>query len=356
MALLTESYGCLFIALFFSFIIFGFVLLWIFQYFARFPKDSLFIKTMVLTLGVFGSIHISTSFAWIYDKLINKYPIIFELDPIPATALVQLACIFVIAFLSQSYFVTRIWIRKYNFAHALSSGLRLTEDSVERETVDDSTNFRIGDPPTRSRIFIGKGSRGGSEGEGDTVNNGEDRVSNPVPVPVEVVHVPVHMKGTSTHDSGGSNEDEITSVVHAKSSFIYLQLWALGRAASPGVLRAENPPYDLVSASDIPISDHPKDDPRLRPLTIPEIKEYIELYAKAASNAVQKAGFDGVEIHNAIGYLLDQFTQDVSNHRTDEYGGSVENRARFTLEVVDAVVKAVGQQKTRIRFSPWNPF
>ncbi|KAF5360282.1 hypothetical protein D9758_009149 [Tetrapyrgos nigripes] len=149
---------------------------------------------------------------------------------------------------------------------------------------------------------------------------------------------------------------EITSAVHAKGSFIYLQLWALGRAAYPAVLKAEDPSYDLVSASDIPISEHPKDDPRPRPLTVPEIKEYVELYAKAASNAVHKAGFDGVEIHNANGYLLDQFLQDVSNHRTDEYGGSVENRARFTLEVVDAVVKAVGPRKTGIRFSPWGSF
>ncbi|KAF5353714.1 hypothetical protein D9758_008657 [Tetrapyrgos nigripes] len=147
---------------------------------------------------------------------------------------------------------------------------------------------------------------------------------------------------------------EVTSAVHAKGSFIYLQLWALGRSANSVVLKAENPSYDVVSASDIPLSDHAKDEPRPRPLTVPEIKEYVELYAKAASNAVHKAGFDGVEIHNANGFLLDQFTQDVTNHRTDEYGGSVENRARFTLEVVDAVVKAVGPRKTGIRFSPWN--
>ncbi|KAK7451304.1 hypothetical protein VKT23_012646 [Stygiomarasmius scandens] len=149
---------------------------------------------------------------------------------------------------------------------------------------------------------------------------------------------------------------EVTEAVHAKGSFIYLQLWALGRAAYAAVLANEDPSYDLVSASDIPLSDRPKEDPRPRPLTIPEIKEYVSLYATAASNAVHKAGFDGVEIHGANGYLLDQFMQDVSNHRTDEYGGSVENRARFTLEVVDAVVKAVGPRKTGIRLSPWNTF
>jgi NADPH2 dehydrogenase len=91
-------------------------------------------------------------------------------------------------------------------------------------------------------------------------------------------------------------------------------------------------------------------------MTPVEIKEFVQLHATAASNAVFKAGFDGVEIHGANGYLIDQFLQDVSNSRTDEYGGSVENRSRFALEIVDAVVKAVGQKKTAIRFSPWGKF
>ena len=76
------------------------------------------------------------------------------------------------------------------------------------------------------------------------------------------------------------------------------------------------------------------------------------MYVKAAQNAI-RAGFDAVEIHNANGYLLDQFIQDVSNKRTDEYGGSIEDRARFSLEVVDAVSNAIGASKTGIRFSPW---
>lgn len=71
---------------------------------------------------------------------------------------------------------------------------------------------------------------------------------------------------------------------------------------------------------------------------------------------MHKAGFDGVEIHGANGYLLDQFTQDVSNHRTDEYGGSIENRCRFPLEVAEAVVKAIGASKTGYRISPWGIF
>lgn len=80
------------------------------------------------------------------------------------------------------------------------------------------------------------------------------------------------------------------------------------------------------------------------------------MYATAAANAVNRAGFDGVEIHGANGYLIDQFTQDVSNNRTDEYGGSVENRSRFALEIVDAVTKAVGADRTGIRLSPWSSY
>lgn len=81
------------------------------------------------------------------------------------------------------------------------------------------------------------------------------------------------------------------------------------------------------------------------------------MYAQAAANAVHKAGFDGIEVHGANGYLVDQFLQDVSNNRADEYGGSIENRARFALEVLDAIVKAVGtEKKVGIRLSPWETF
>ena len=91
----------------------------------------------------------------------------------------------------------------------------------------------------------------------------------------------------------------------------------------------------------------------LTSLAFTEIKEYVGWYASAARNAVE-AGFDGVEVHGASGYLVDQFIQDVSNKRTDEYGGSIENRARFALEVMDAIVAAVGPKKASIRFSPWS--
>lgn len=88
----------------------------------------------------------------------------------------------------------------------------------------------------------------------------------------------------------------------------------------------------------------------------PEIKDTVQMFAKAAYNSVHKAGFDGVEIHMGNGYLLDQFLQDVSNHRTDEYGGSVENRSRFPLEVVDACVAAIGPQRVAVRVTPWSRY
>ena len=87
-----------------------------------------------------------------------------------------------------------------------------------------------------------------------------------------------------------------------------------------------------------------------------EIKQFVQWFGRAAANAVHGAGFDGVEIHGANGYLIDEFIQDVSNRRTDEYGGSIENRARFALEVLDAVVAAVGQSRSAIRLSPWSVY
>ncbi|KAG6828462.1 hypothetical protein H0H92_007871 [Tricholoma furcatifolium] len=149
---------------------------------------------------------------------------------------------------------------------------------------------------------------------------------------------------------------EITDAVHANGSFIFVQLWALGRAAEPAVLASYDPsaPYPFVGASDKPLSSNPAISPR--GLTVDEIQEYVSWYARAAHNAVHRAGFDGVEVHGANGYLIDQFLQDTSNTRTDDYGGSVEKRSQFALEVVDAVVKAVGPERTGIRLSPWSLF
>ncbi|CDO73612.1 hypothetical protein BN946_scf185014.g82 [Trametes cinnabarina] len=146
---------------------------------------------------------------------------------------------------------------------------------------------------------------------------------------------------------------KVVDVVHAKGSFIYLQIWALGRGAKLEELKKEDPHFPYVAPSPIPLTDR-KEVPRA--LTIPEIKEYVQLFAKAASNAVQRAGFDGVEIHGANGFLVDEFIQDVTNQRTDEYGGPIENRCRFALEVVESVSEVIGANKTALRLSPWSTY
>ncbi|KAI8888868.1 FMN-linked oxidoreductase [Backusella circina FSU 941] len=147
---------------------------------------------------------------------------------------------------------------------------------------------------------------------------------------------------------------KITDEVHSKGGIIYLQLWHIGRAA----LAANNLGQQCVSSSDIPIQGcnlmgQPLEKPHA--LTIPEIKDVIQDYRQAALNAVE-AGFDGVEIHSANGYLPDQFLNSSCNNRTDIYGGSAENRCRFSLEIVDAVADAIGAERTAIRLSPWSEF
>lgn len=146
---------------------------------------------------------------------------------------------------------------------------------------------------------------------------------------------------------------QIVDAVHAIGSFIFAQLAALGRASTPEGLAASDPSFPYIGAGDIPLEGRSEAP---RPLTTEEIKEYVELYVTAAKNAVEKAGFDGVEIHGANGCLVDQFLQTNANNRTDQYGGSIENRLRFPLEVIEAVVKAVGVKKVGFRISPWSQF
>lgn len=143
-----------------------------------------------------------------------------------------------------------------------------------------------------------------------------------------------------------------TDAVHKNKGTIYLQLWALGRAAKPDVLAKEvSPDTKVVGPSNIPFEGGATPTP----LTEEEIWEYVGYYAQAAKNAIA-AGFDGVEIHAANGYLIDEFIQDTANNRTDKWGGSIENRARFALEITKAVVDAVGADRTGIRLSPFSPF
>lgn len=147
---------------------------------------------------------------------------------------------------------------------------------------------------------------------------------------------------------------EVTDAVHAKECFIYLQLWALGNRADPEVLaRAEGGPYRVVGASSVPVKPVEEGGHITFELSKEDINLFVKDFAAAAKNAMS-AGFDGVEIHGANGYLFDQFWHDVCNKRLDEYGGSIENRARFGVEVTKAVIEAVGDsKKVGMRLSPW---
>jgi len=144
--------------------------------------------------------------------------------------------------------------------------------------------------------------------------------------------------------------EKVTDAVHTKGSFIFLQLWALGRTAHAGFLNTESGTI-VKSPSDVPM----KDAAVPVPLTEEEIWEYVGYYKQAAKNAIS-AGFDGVELHGANGYLIDQFIQAVTNMRTDSWGGSVERRGRFGIEVAKAVVNAVDAERRAIRLSPYSEF
>ncbi|KAK0205882.1 hypothetical protein DFS33DRAFT_1272472 [Desarmillaria ectypa] len=144
---------------------------------------------------------------------------------------------------------------------------------------------------------------------------------------------------------------KVVDGVHAQGSYIYLQIAAMGRQASPDFLKSRDPTFPHVGASALPSAPGV---PIPREITKEEIDEHIEFFGIAAANAVHKAGFDGVEVHGANGFLVDQFLQSVSNVRNDEYGGSVEKRVRFPLEVIERVVKKVGADRVGLRLSPWN--
>ena len=150
---------------------------------------------------------------------------------------------------------------------------------------------------------------------------------------------------------------KVTDRVHQRQGRIYIQLWHVGRVShtslqqdngapvAPSAIRAKGKTFVSGTFTDI-------SEPRA--LKLEEIPGIIEDFRRGAANALE-AGFDGVEIHGANGYLLDQFAKDGANKRTDAYGGSIENRARLMLEVAKAVTAEAGPERTGIRISPVTP-
>lgn len=145
----------------------------------------------------------------------------------------------------------------------------------------------------------------------------------------------------------------ITQSVHEAGGRIFLQLWHVGRMSDPMFLEGALPvaPSAITPAGHVSLVRPEKPFVTPRALELAELPGVVEAYRKGAENA-QVAGFDGVEIHGANGYLLDQFLQTKTNHRTDDYGGSVENRARLMLEVTDAVISVWGADRVGMHLAP----
>ncbi|TCS73799.1 N-ethylmaleimide reductase [Sulfuritortus calidifontis] len=150
----------------------------------------------------------------------------------------------------------------------------------------------------------------------------------------------------------------ITEAVHQKGGRIFLQLWHVGRISHPSLLPAGATPVApsaIAPAGEVYTYDGPHPYVTPRALEIDELPGIVEEYRQAARNALA-AGFDGVEVHGANGYLLDQFLRDGSNRRTDAYGGSIDNRARLLMEVLEAVCAVWGSDRVGVRLSPIQPF
>jgi 2,4-dienoyl-CoA reductase-like NADH-dependent reductase (Old Yellow Enzyme family) len=167
-------------------------------------------------------------------------------------------------------------------------------------------------------------------------------------------------QGVGYADTPGIWSDEqvegwklVTDAVHKAGGRIFLQLWHVGRISDPIFLDGQAPvaPSALAAKGHVSIVRPLRDYPVPRALTFEEIPGVVAAYRKGAENA-KLAGFDGVEIHGANGYLLDQFLQDGTNQRTDIYGGSIENRARLMLEVTDACIGVWGAGRVGMHLAP----
>jgi N-ethylmaleimide reductase len=170
----------------------------------------------------------------------------------------------------------------------------------------------------------------------------------------------VSPQGVGYPDTPGIWSDEqvegwanVTQAVHVAGGRIFLQLWHVGRVSHPDYLDGKLPvaPSAIAPLGHVSLLRPMREYVTPRALEIVEIPGIVETYRKGAENA-KKAGFDGVEIHGANGYLLDQFLQDGTNKRNDAYGGSVENRARLLLEVTDAAISVWGSGRVGVHLAP----
>jgi NADPH2 dehydrogenase len=173
-------------------------------------------------------------------------------------------------------------------------------------------------------------------------------------------NIPAPWLGGIAHLPGLWNKDqvrawkEITDEVHGKGCFMFAQLMAMGRGVEPDTVKRE----EIIVKGPSPIGlsqEFMPGAPVPEEMTIEEIQRAIKDYVDAAKNAIE-AGFDGVEIAADNGFLVDQFIQDVSNQRSDKYGGSIENRSRFAVELTEAICDAIGPKRVGFRISPFSSF
>lgn len=229
------------------------------------------------------------------------------------------------------------------------------------------TPLKLGTVALKHRVIMAPLTRTRSPGgipNENVVNYYEQRASDGGLLISEATHISF-MGGNYYHVPGIYTPEQIrawkkvTAAVHKKGGYIFCQLWHVGRTTHSSNLQGLQPvaPSDIKVTGKIAFTPEGSLDPENpRPMTIEEIKDTIDDYVHAAQSAIA-AGFDGVEIHGANGYLIDQFISSNINTRTDEYGGpSIEKRARFALDVVDAVIKAIGAERTGIRLSPFGSF
>jgi N-ethylmaleimide reductase len=167
----------------------------------------------------------------------------------------------------------------------------------------------------------------------------------------------VRTPGIYTSEQIGSWR-RVPEAVHRNGGRIFMQLFHTGRIALPDFLPDKQRPVapSAVKAAGSNYTDEGmKEFVEPRALTTEEVRETVSDFARAAGNAID-AGFDGVEIHSASGYMIQQFLMKPVNQRTDEYGGTIENRTRFLFEIVDAVSGAIGPERVGVKFSPALPF
>ncbi len=150
---------------------------------------------------------------------------------------------------------------------------------------------------------------------------------------------------------------QVTEAVHDKGGKIFLQLWHVGRISHSAYHKGELPvaPSAIRAAGEIYTFEGMKTFETPKALTTQEIKTVVQQYVNGAKNAIE-AGFDGVEIHGANGYLIDQFLRDGTNIRDDDYGGSLEKRSQFLFEIITGIANAIGSDKTALRLSPSGTF